>query len=222
MKINSHILSGITIIFLGVIVLISVYIIHLDYYQLSPDFVKSECTIENIDLENYITTVSYLAKEELITKKLNLYDSSFKVGDKRVIYYDNKEPLNSYLQCEVTLFNMLLSVGIIIVVTGFYFIFHYFIKKKHYAYLKEHGKKIRANIASIDGKKFLSFLPYHPSYICATAKVDGNQYNFLSETIYSNCIKNIKNKKARYINVYINKEEIGDYYVDTSFISSKM
>lgn len=222
MKINSHILSGIIIILLGVIVLISEYFINYNYHRSLPNLIKTECTIEEIDLDKYTTAVSYKTKDETITKRLKLYDSSFRVGSKTDIYYDSNEPINSYLQCEVTLFKMMMSVGIIIIVTGLYFIVIYFVKKKHYKILKESGKKIKADITSIDGKKFISFLPYHPSTICASAKIDGNNYNFISDTIYSNSIKYIKDKKIKKINVYIDKNEMGDYFVDTSFIASKM
>ncbi len=222
MKVNSHILSGIMIIVLGIVVMISVFIIHYDYYYMSPNILKTDCVIQDIDVEKYTTTIMYEVDGEEITKKLNLFDSSFKVGSKTEIYYDKDEPIKSYLQCETTFFNMLIVISLIIIATGVYFIIHYFVKRRHYKFLKENGKKIKANISSIENKKFLSFLPNRPSYICASAEIDKNKYNFLSETIYSRVIKYIKDKKIKTLDVYINKEEIGDYYVDISFINSNM
>ncbi len=222
MKVNSHIMSGIVIIFLGVIASLSILVIHRDYYKVYPNLVEGECIIEDIDVEEYKTTISYEVNKETIKKKLNLYDSSFKVGLKTKIYYDEREPLTSYLQSEVTFYNMSLALGLIIIITGIYFIINYFIKKNHYNDLKKDGKKIKAQIVSVDHKKFMSWIPFHPCTICARAKIDHTEYNFLSETIYYRSSKYLKDHNVKNIDVYINKEEIGDYYVDISFIHPGM
>ena len=165
---------------------------------------------------SYQVNVLYNVEGKEYESILNGYVSSFYKGKEIDIYYDKDNPSKISSKSLDLVFLIFPGIGLIFVTIGGIGILVKTKKKKLKNKLKENGELIYANYIETVLNSSYSSNGIHPyNIICEwNNPQDGKKYVFKSENIWINPKTLLEEKNIKTLPVYINLENISQYFVD--------
>lgn len=178
-------------------------------------------TITEISDDVYVT---YIAKGKEYTSKLNGYSSNFYEGKKIDIYYDKDNPNQIGMKSLNLLFLIFPGIGLIFLTIGGIGIFVKIKRRKLEKNLKENGQLIYADYVETMVNTSYSINGRHPYYIICewNHPFDDKNYIFKSKNIWVNPKNMIEKRNIKQFPVYINKDCLKKYVVDTDILTENI
>jgi len=93
------------------------------YYEI---YLKSEPvygTVEEIDLDKGITTISYSTDDATFKSKIHFIDSGLNIGDRTTVYYKIDNPNKSFIYEQAKIILFFFSIGIAFIILGIVLMF---------------------------------------------------------------------------------------------------
>ncbi|MCX4365248.1 MAG: hypothetical protein OSJ70_05695 [Bacilli bacterium] len=221
-KVNSYIFKGTLVTIIGIICILLCFIFGSDSLKVYLKGNKTIATVKFVRTDKSGTVVEYNAEGKNVVKDLKIYDTAIRPGSEMTIYYDKNDVEISYIKSQIVCCMMVMSISIVIFLSGLYFFIDYSKKRKEKEFLIENGRIIKANIVCVRSLKFTRFFKHHPFYVYATYKYEDDDYGFNSEETFYDLYEIIKNKRIKTVDVYVLEDDFSRYYVDIDKIISKM
>lgn len=214
---------GLFIVILGLILFFTVFNI--------PNKVETKGIITKIYTSNdrngnhsHDVYISYNVNGKEYESRINGYSSTFYEGKELNIYYDQKNPHKIGVKSLDLLFLIFPGIGAIFLIIGGVGIL-IIIKKHNLAKkLKANGKLIYATYVEAILNISLTVNGRHPyNIICEWHNPEDNKkYIFKSSNIWINPEIIITDKNITTIPVYVNTQNLKQYYVDTTSITEEI
>lgn len=211
---------NIVISLIGVVLLVLGYLEYNKYRNEQNSYGVVEATINEVKVNGDRTIVGFefLLNENYYFTSITT-EESFEVGDKAKIFYlkNNPESCKLSLMTATKAF-MYCICGILIFLLGFVMIVKRFLINIRIKHLKKKGLLVKATIQEVlvvnknRGKN-----PYKIR-ACYYNPQDNKNYFFVSEEEETDLKDLVSKNNIQYINVYINKKNTDDYYVDIESI----
>ena len=172
--------------------------------------------------DNHAVIVQYTVDGTVYTSELNLYSSSFSVGQEIDILYAPENPQKISAKDSAALSLIFTGVGAIFALIGFFGIFVKLRKKALRKHLIERGEKIYADFIEVTQNFHYSVNNRHPyNVICRWQNpADGQTYTFKSENLWD-YPQYLTENTAIQIPVYLDIFNIKKYYMDLSELSGE-
>ncbi len=176
------------------------------------------------DDKSYDVYVSYVVDGEEQISKLNAYSSSYYEGKEIEMYYDKDNPNKIGTKSTDLLFLLFPGLGLIFLIVGSSGIIIKNNKKKNEKRLKETGQLIYADYCEttlntsyqVNGRS-----PYN--IVCEWNNPAYNQkYIFKSKNLWVNPDEIIRQKNIHQLPVYIDRNNIKKYVVDTDILTDNI
>ncbi len=93
------------------------------YYEI---YLKSEPvygTVEEIDLDKGITTISYSTDDATFKSKIHFIDSGLNIGDRTTVYYKIDNPNKSFIYEQAKIILFFFGIGIAFIILGIVLMF---------------------------------------------------------------------------------------------------
>lgn len=167
--------------------------------------------------------VSYIVDGQEYETALSYYSSTFYEGKQLKIYYDKNNPQKIYAKAESSLAYIFLGLGAVFAGIGGSGIVIKSKKQKQINYLKANGNLINADYIETKINAHYSVNGKHP-YNIYCRWIDPNntkEYLLKSKNIWENPENIISEKNITEFSVYIDKNNIDSYFIDTSIIEEK-
>lgn len=173
---------------------------------------------------NYEVYVSYNVNGKEYESRLNSYSSSFYEGKEINIYYDKDNPNNIGVKSLDLLFLIFPGLGLIFIILGGAGIAVKVRKNKLEKRLEENGETIYADYVKTAINTVYSVNGRHPyNIICEWNNPrDGKKYIFKSKNIWINPESIIKERNIKTFLVYVNLENIKQYFVDVDNLTQNV
>lgn len=205
--------TGIIFMFIGIIfILVGVFGLCADN-QMKANLIQVEATVEAWDGGG--TYVRYTYDGEEYVARLNVSDSSYRIGTPVTIYCDRRNPEN--VSAPATFVWVIFTcMGALLLVIGGAILVAKHKRRRSALYLKAHGKLIYANISGVRVNSRVSSNYQHPyMVICEGLNLHGKVVEYHSDHIWYNPEPYLKDVM---VPVYIDPRNPKRYYVDLTEI----
>lgn len=167
--------------------------------------------------------VTYDVDGRSYTSVINGYSSSFYEGKKIDIYYMKNDPNTIGSKKLELLLLLILFMGLIFLLIGGINIFKVISNKKKKDRLIKTGTKIEATYVETTTNFHVNVLGRNPSNIICEYDdpVSNNTYKFKSEKLWYDPSLYISDCEIETFTVYVNKDNMKDYYVDIEELIDK-
>lgn len=228
MKKIIYVVFGIFILVGVILTTVGIFVINNGIKENNRVYV--DAIIERIDTsydfdgdETYNVWVSYRIGHVEYNNKLNYYSPSYYEGKKIKIYYDKLNPNKIETDGSRKILWMIPGMGVLFLLIGVIPLVMMSCRNKTKKKLFETGMGVNAKYKEVVVNTRLSVNGVNPyNIICDWVNPnDGKTYIFKSDNIWFDPINVIEQNRIEYFKVYIDRNNIKKYVVDTSNIGEK-
>lgn len=193
------------------------------------DRVYTTAIIERIDQyrdsdgdTSYDVFVSYIVDDKKYIEELNSYSSSYREGKEIEVYYDKNNPNKVRTNGFEFGFLIFSGLGLIFVVIGISGIVKGILKKKKEKELKQTGMIIEAEYVTTLVNRNFEVNGENPyNIICKFYNYNTNQFEEIkSDNLWFNPEPAIMQNNITKFKVYVNPNNLSEYFIDTSEIEN--
>ena len=151
---------------------------------------------------------------------IRAYSSTFYVGKEIKIYYQKDNPNEIGVKSLDLLILLFPFMGSMFAIFGGVNIYKVIKEKKTKNNLLKTGIKIEAHYVESIKNKYLTVLNHHPYHIICKYinPLDNKEYTFKSRRIWQDPSSYIKDANITVFTVYVDKNNMNKYYVDTDIL----